>query len=173
MLSALPLVARYVLLLHLMIMLKTFSSVIIAEAIVMAPVTAIEVTYMVAVETTEVTGTRAIIDVIAMMTGIVIRPVASDPAHLDVVVTNAVAAEMRKGKWKSTIGGTMIVPDMKTVVLMIAVPAVTMKEALAKEGTNLGMKRRTVVGGKWRADSTQTYRLLPSFCVLSRSCQIF
>jgi hypothetical protein len=101
---------------------------------------------------TEDIGTKAIIDVIAMMTGIVIHLVASDPAHLDVVVTNAGAPRpleetLKKGEWKLMKEDMTNAPDMKMVALKIAVVE-TMKGLLRKDGMILGSKMRTEVGGE-------------------------
>jgi len=113
-------------------------------------------------EMIEATGTKAIIDMIAMMTGFVIHPVASDLAHQDVVVTNAGAPRLLAGnlkkeeEWKWTIGDTMIALALKMVVMMNAV-AETMTVPLLKDGKNPDTKRRTVFGGEKRMGSTDEW----------------
>jgi hypothetical protein len=105
-------------------------------------------------EETVDTGMRAIINVIAMMTGIVIRLVASDLAHPDVVVTNAGAPRLldeisRMEKWKWMIEDMMIVLAMKMAAMKTAEDVTMIEHHLQRGGTTLGLKRRTVVVGNY------------------------
>lgn len=132
--------------------------------------TAVTATGMIVTTVMTVTiGMTAIIDVIAMMTGIALRLVESDPAPLrDVVVMTVVVPHLQeeiltKAKWMSmtedTTTGTvmkMAARAMKIVEVVVAAVVVVVdvmdvtRKDLPRGGMIPGTKRRSALASKLR-----------------------